>query len=405
LISLYYNDITIYREPLSRPIDPDNPAMARLLSNPHLSRAKRFHWNADGPFFVMGGSDFEDFEAYLQALVSGMPGVEIFEWASSFDWAQAWLPHTVLERLAKGCPSLSQLSIRYPSTVDAFCEMARRESSDRRLDFEVFQLGDITAFVGLTSLALHNMFLDLLAWRQQLVVILKQSPSLKNLELSVAPGTAHRLIDEDEMLVYLLFFHRLCRDYHEHTGGEHQLRLKSLRMGGGVHLVLPEHLELWSRTENEMALQNSNLEWLTDPACLEDVHMDNDDIRYGAFDPIQLYEDGPMGDLSFLDFGFFTAERFPNLRRFSTHRWAFDVKAWWRGLDEPFRDRLVMDFEDGIGPTNDDTDSDGSDDSDDSDHESQDDDDGEEDLGEPDSEEEDEVEDDSEEEEGENEEA
>ncbi|KAJ4287064.1 hypothetical protein N0V88_007833 [Collariella sp. IMI 366227] len=113
---------------------------------------------------------------------------------------------------------------------------------------ELYGKPDLTLFSKFEELSLENLYEELPWWRSQIVQILKKSPGLNALRLSLSSETMARYFQDDEDEKYRWFFDRLCDEYHE-TGAP-PLRLRSLYLGGGflenLHI---ENSDYWEQGE------------------------------------------------------------------------------------------------------------------------------------------------------------
>ncbi|KAK1757006.1 hypothetical protein QBC47DRAFT_342008 [Echria macrotheca] len=161
---------------------------------------------------------------------------------------------------------------------------------------------DFSAFTRLHELTLTNMYGDLRRWKRLIVKILRNSPGLTKLSLSLSDYAVERSYHDGRLDDYVEFFTSLCDEYAQPNTPP--LKLRSLECGTAIY---PDDLDA--------------LEKLTDLSYLEEVHIDNTGV-YVHGDTIILYdEDGYSG----LVFDAFLSPRCPKLRRFSASELRTDV--------------------------------------------------------------------------------
>jgi hypothetical protein len=158
-------------------------------------------------------------------------------------------------------------------------------------------------FSGLQELTLDNLYEELPWWRSQIVEVLKNSPSLQKLKLSLATETLFRYADLGERFDFEDFFDRLCDEYAE-TGAA-PLRLLSLHLGTAVY-----------------PYKADSPKKLTDLRFLEEVHIENCGVWHRGAMVIDMYNDEEDSGIAF---GAFGPAHCPNLRRLSLAEYQRDV--------------------------------------------------------------------------------
>ncbi len=168
---------------------------------------------------------------------------------------------------------------------------------------------DLYAGPGLEELTLESCY-DLPWWRTKIVEVLKDSPNLKKLRLSLLEDTiVHFCNNAHDSSPYEDWFDILCREYGR-TGAP-PLRLQSLHCGLGV---FPQ--------ETDAITQLMNL------SCLEEVYVDNKSVQ-SQYGPIILYEDGVSSGIPFRDF------LGSNLRQLSVYSYRRDVHSTLSQIADP----------------------------------------------------------------------
>jgi hypothetical protein len=202
-------------------------------------------------------------------------------------------------------------------------------------------MGHLVPLAGLRCLTLANLCGDLSQWNPDIISVLKASPLLQELSLSVEGGNGPFDINDDDDLSWerpsLVSFQNLCLEYAEN--GWSPLRLRKLCLGWGVILArdnLEHHLN--DDTTN-IILTESYLELLTDLSCLEDVHINN--LRGGWYEKLYAWWS-------------FSEDRTPNLRRLSALQCTDMFSEFIEGLSPGYTEQLTVSFEryrkEGLGP-------------------------------------------------------
>ena len=174
----------------------------------------------------------------------------------------------------------------------------------------------------LEELTIDNIYDDLYRWRRHLVKILKNSPRLRKLGLSLSVETVARSYNRGNHDAYTDFFDQLCNEY----GGSRAspLQLQSLKCG----------TDIWPKSA--AALQK-----LTDPFYLEELHIENESVQ-GDSVYLYLYEDDECG----IVFDTFLSPACPNLRRFTANQLQGDVyEALCSNTDASWTRQLAISFE------------------------------------------------------------
>lgn len=197
---------------------------------------------------------------------------------------------------------------------------------------EVYGRPDLTVFRGLEELTLDNLCEELPWWRETIVEVLKNSPELKKLGLSLstsAIGTAARYGERE---TFDNFFSDLCVDFW--AAGAPPLRLRSLKCGIAI---IPDDAE--------------SLQSLTDLSCLEEVHIENTGVYY-FMDVISMYDSDEESGIAFEALG---PAQCPNLRRLTVHQYRGDVHELFAASDDPAWTRqvalsVVVEINEGLEP-------------------------------------------------------
>ena len=183
---------------------------------------------------------------------------------------------------------------------------------------------DLTVFSGLEELTLDYLYEELPWWRSQIVQVLKNSPGLRKLKMSLSVQTIARHHYEEEREKFESFFDDLCVEYGEAAAAP--LRLRSLHLGTAVY-----------------PYEIGSLKSLTDLAFLEEVHVENGDV----------WDDGIIIDMYTGDeehrgiaFHVFGPAYCPNLRRFNVAEYQRDVHDFLATTSDPsFTRRLAVSFQ------------------------------------------------------------
>ena len=183
---------------------------------------------------------------------------------------------------------------------------------------EVYGRPDLTVFCGLEELTLDNLCEELPWWRDTIVELLKNSPELKKLGLSLSAATIGTAARYDEGDTFNGFFFHLCNDFW--AAGAPPLRLRSLKCGTGI---IPDDAE--------------SLQWLTDLKYLEEVHIENTGV-FHYIDAISMYDGDEESGIVFEALG---PAQCPNLRRLTVYQYRGDVHELFAASDDPAWARQV----------------------------------------------------------------
>ena len=177
-------------------------------------------------------------------------------------------------------------------------------------------------FTGLEELTLDNLYEELPWWKSQIVQVLKNSPGLRKLTLSLSVDTIARYEEFDERDTFETFFDDLCHDYGE-TGAA-PLPIQSLDLGTAI---FPYEL--------------SSLEKLVKLCELEEVRIENlrVSLHYDEDAVIELYGlDGESG----IVFDAFGPTRCPKLRRFNAWDYRGDIHGFLATMNPSFTRQLAV---------------------------------------------------------------
>ncbi|KAL1840010.1 hypothetical protein VTJ49DRAFT_927 [Mycothermus thermophilus] len=225
--------------------------------------------------------------------------------------------HNLLNAFREQCPRIQELDITFSENMSRFLGYSDLVQPEEHRAF--YAKPDLASFSGLKSLALRNLYQELDWWRDQIVSVLRASPDLQHLELSLALWTLHLHHVKNEDQKFANWFDELCEAYA--ATGAKPLRLRSLHLGCAV---LPFNAE---------AVQK-----LVDLRHLEDLYIHNEGIYYDGKIVLDMYNyDDEDSGIAFDAFG---SENCPNLRRFSMVTHHRDVHnmlaqadpAWLRNL-------------------------------------------------------------------------
>lgn len=195
--------------------------------------------------------------------------------------------------------------------------------------------------VCLRSLMLAELDDSLEIWKVDIVRVLKASPSLQELGLSVAGTTVTRLRAADPSQRHRTFFQDLCERYA--GSGSEPLRLKRLDLGYGVLLLRDNDVDQ-NRTSNSQNPSSrytaSYLSLLADLSFLEDIHVEN--RNHSGFDEFLDFSDEvERPDLAWWSF---TEDRTPHLRRLTAYQYSKDVHNFLRDLRAEYTEQLAISF-------------------------------------------------------------
>lgn len=251
----------------------------------------------------------------LQELLVRMPLLE------SFKSACPMLPETI-SILHRSCPKLKTLSFDFERMEGSVLDLVNDEPDEKDARArQLFTMPDLTVFRDLNELSLLNLYGDLVDWRAQLVQVLRSSPDLKTLSLSLSVDALSRhCLVTNRIEQYWCWFQALCASYVEAGGSP--LPLRSLFCGTAV---FPDDSVLLNKLVDlnfleEVYIENRNI-W------------DNDNISRILF----LYDE--VTEESVIDFGSFVNAR--NLRRLQVATYAVDVHKAISAIDNPRRARQI----------------------------------------------------------------
>lgn len=189
---------------------------------------------------------------------------------------------------------------------------------------QLYRNPDVTMFQRLEELSLENLYHDLDWWKANVVRVLKNSPGLKKLHLSLSKDSFRQWVSQSLSEAYRDFFDSVCNQYGATSALP--LRLESLICGS---LVYPRNI--------------TSLKRLTELPYLEEVHITNR-IEPGFGDEAHSAEAEPEGIVYYA----FGPDHSPNLRRFTADICREDV---WQFLSTTVRDnpsfarRLAISFQ------------------------------------------------------------
>lgn len=239
------------------------------------------------------------------------------------------LAEETLATLHRACKEIASIHLEFPESMDekVLGYMADPEfHSPETYQLEArktFGRPDLTVFSGLEELVLHGLYGDLQWWRAQIVQVLKISPGLRKLELSLSARRIALYESTGQREKFDDFFDKLCDEYKE-TGAE-PLQLQTLKLGTAMY---PWKL--------------ASIMKLIDPYYLQDIFIQNKGV-YQDLDIILMY-DSP-GEDSGIAFHAFGPGHCPNLRRFTASNYEIDVHKIFASVDEPALIRqLAMSF-------------------------------------------------------------
>ncbi|KAH6627383.1 hypothetical protein F5144DRAFT_575675 [Chaetomium tenue] len=264
-----------------------------------------------------GNRGSSDFQSLVSQLLPSLSRLRTFTWRGGSNP----LPVAVLSALHKSSPAIKAIHIDFPNDMGQrlgysdFPPPPDVQLEQRRL----YERPDLTVFSCLEELTLNNLHEELPWWRAQVAQVLRNSPRLRALELSLADQTLEHYNKRNEREKFEGFFDQLCDDYGK-TGAV-PLRLRSLHLGNAVY---PYSLD--------------SLQRLTDLHFLERVHIENVGVWHGGV-IISMYDDGDDSGIIFDAFG---PAHCPNLRDLSVAGYRKDVHRFLAALDPPSARRLAI---------------------------------------------------------------
>lgn len=185
----------------------------------------------------------------------------------------------------------------------------------------------LAIFESLENLDLHWSWADLDEWQRQLILILRNSPGLRKLGLSISVDvfrTCYRAGRDHE---YEHLFNRLCDAYGE-TGAA-PLRPKSLRLGQALYPT-----------------SASSFAKMIDLDSLEEVQLENYTVGLEDGDMFGIIDPSPdNSEIDRIIYGvFFSSSSCPNLRRFTARRYSGDIHDVLAWMDKTCVQRLALSF-------------------------------------------------------------
>lgn len=251
--------------------------LCHVLVCPHVRHIRRICFTG----LDSNGCD-ENF--LVQDLLLRMPQLE------GFIWSSALLAAETLRVLYHACPRIKVLHIKFPDNMEQ--ALSRIHLFGRTP--ETFRLQDLAPFGDLEEISLENIIDTVAKWPAQIIEVLKKSPMLRKLRLSMSRELLRIPL---RFTVFREFFDDLCTSYQQ-TGAA-PLHLRSLSFGTAIFPPKPSHLDM-----------------LTDVSFLEHVSFWNTNVRdpTDPGSPILLHITGLRGD----NFG---PARCPNLRRLMVERY------------------------------------------------------------------------------------
>ncbi|KAK3370649.1 hypothetical protein B0H63DRAFT_552774 [Podospora didyma] len=265
----------------------------------------------------------------LQKMLPKMPQLE------GVDFVDIPLTITTIDVLRSSCRQLKSLSIRYPPHMDELVLALDEYSPEPRDDPNPLQIearklcskpSGVALFAGLEELTLEYLYDDLAWWRTTIAQMLRNSPGLKKLELSIAGFTIGRYYsNHNEELVE--FFTDVCEEYAVATGTNAPppplLQLESLHCGQCIYPTSD-----WNK-------QLRSLEKLTDLRRLQQLHVFDEEVT--AISRVVMDPSTPP----LLDI--FGPDHCPNLRRFTIGEYSKDVEEVLAGIaDASFARQLAI---------------------------------------------------------------
>jgi hypothetical protein len=195
-----------------------------------------------------------------------------------------------VDTLRKSCTRLNKIHYYGHSDGD--------EAFRLRTDSSPPPFYDFSTFTNLQQLTLSQLRGNLAWWKHDIAHILRHSPGLRSLELTISAKDVLICHDYSKH-----FFDELCDGYAA-VGGS-PLCLQSLRCGQGIY-----------------PLSHAALAKLTNVSHLEEAHITNHEVNWGEGE-MQLYpsERSESGII----FDAFWPDRCPNLRRFCVSVYQLDV--------------------------------------------------------------------------------
>ncbi len=163
-----------------------------------------------------------------------------------------------MRKLYDSCPEIKAIHITFPEDMGqqmGYLISEPQPEDGRWMERAIYGKPDFTVFSGLEELTLDNLFEEVPWWRSQIVQVLKKSPGMRRLRLSLAANTLFRYQNIENQLQFYNFFDKLCVEYGVVAS---PLHLRHLHLGNAV---LPFKL--------------GRIQRLTDMSSLKDVHLEN----------------------------------------------------------------------------------------------------------------------------------
>ena len=219
-------------------------------------------------------------------------------------WAKYPLAAETLRILHDSCPKIKSIRIEFSDNMGSLLGLDVDQPESFQLeDRQTYGKPDLTIFNGLEELALDNLYEELPWWKSQIVQVLKNSPTLRTLALSLSTETISRYDECDERDKFDDFFDHMCDEYG--ATGAAPLPIRWLELGTAIY-----------------PRRRSAIEQLINFRDLEDVHIENKEVWHG-FDLILMYEGGRED--SGIVFDVFQPTQCPKLRRFTAAQYMGDV--------------------------------------------------------------------------------
>ncbi|KAK3901231.1 hypothetical protein C8A05DRAFT_16561 [Staphylotrichum tortipilum] len=226
------------------------------------------------------------------------------------------LEMSTVSKLHESCPAIKTIHVTFPEDMGervGYNDLVQPEGWRMR-ERALYGTPDLAVFSSLEELTLENLYEELPWWRAQIVQVLKNSPSLRKLKLSLSTKTMARYHHDEESGKFYGFFDKLCEDYGD--AETTPLRLRFLHLGIGVYLFDAHCLAA-----------------LTDRNFLEEVHVENEGVwEDGQIVEMYNEDDEPNSGLAFDAFG---PRHCPNLRRINFAHYQRDVHAFLASIDDP----------------------------------------------------------------------
>ncbi|KAH7420129.1 hypothetical protein BKA64DRAFT_33770 [Cadophora sp. MPI-SDFR-AT-0126] len=296
-----------------------NNELKGLLGNTHLTHIRRLtitegaqHW-----------SSALTVNELAQQLLEKMQDLK------AFTWIGIALATRTVQLLHQSCNKLKSIHVAYPAEIQGrllglgIADEEDQGDEDSHEARTLFRIQDFSAFANLEEVTFYNIYDDLSRWRRTLAKILKSSPRLRKLGLSLSTETIARAYHRGKSATYIDFFDRLCDEFG--ATGASTLQLQSLRCGSTIYPRSP-----------------ASLEKLTDLSHLEEVHVQNASVE-GEIVYLSMYEEDEHIGIAF---DTFLSPACRNLRRFTAYQLRGDVfEALCNNTDVEWTRQLAISFE------------------------------------------------------------